>query len=101
MEDSPAPAHADSQLTIKRIGERVVSRTQPVDLSSSRHTKKARSVRSGLAVFVDAVLLFVGAEGQNRTGDTVIFSHVLYRLSYLGSLLAGNPRSWAIEDSNL
>ena len=25
-----------------------------------------------------------GAEGQNRTGDTMIFSHVLYRLSYLG-----------------
>ena len=26
-----------------------------------------------------------GAEGQNRTGDTVIFSHVLYQLSYLGT----------------
>ena len=26
-----------------------------------------------------------GAEGQNRTGDTSIFSAVLYRLSYLGS----------------
>jgi hypothetical protein len=25
-----------------------------------------------------------GAESQNRTGDTVIFSHVLYQLSYLG-----------------
>jgi hypothetical protein len=24
------------------------------------------------------------AESQNRTGDTVIFSHVLYQLSYLG-----------------
>ena len=23
-----------------------------------------------------------GAEGQNRTADTVIFSHVLYQLSY-------------------
>jgi hypothetical protein len=22
-------------------------------------------------------------EGRNRTGDTMIFSHVLYRLSYL------------------
>ena len=27
----------------------------------------------------------VGAESQNRTGDTVIFSHVLYQLSYLGA----------------
>jgi hypothetical protein len=26
-----------------------------------------------------------GAEGQNRTADTVIFSHVLYQLSYLGT----------------
>jgi hypothetical protein len=24
------------------------------------------------------------AESQNRTGDTMIFSHVLYQLSYLG-----------------
>ena len=29
---------------------------------------------------------FWGAEGQNRTGDTSIFSAVLYRLSYLGLL---------------
>jgi hypothetical protein len=28
--------------------------------------------------------LHLGAEGQNRTDDTMIFSHVLYRLSYLG-----------------
>ncbi len=26
-----------------------------------------------------------GAESQDRTGDTAIFSRVLYRLSYLGS----------------
>ena len=26
----------------------------------------------------------VGAESQNRTGDTAIFSRVLYLLSYLG-----------------
>jgi hypothetical protein len=25
-----------------------------------------------------------GAESQDRTGDTAIFSRVLYRLSYLG-----------------
>jgi hypothetical protein len=27
-----------------------------------------------------------GAEGQNRTADTRIFSPLLYRLSYLGSM---------------
>ena len=29
-----------------------------------------------------------GAQGRNRTTDTVIFSHVLYQLSYLGADLA-------------
>ena len=32
------------------------------------------------------ILTFIGAEGQNRTADTGIFSPLLYRLSYLGSL---------------
>jgi hypothetical protein len=27
-----------------------------------------------------------GAQGRNRTTDTVIFSHVLYQLSYLGAV---------------
>ena len=27
-----------------------------------------------------------GAQGQNRTADTVIFSHLLYQLSYLGAV---------------
>lgn len=31
-------------------------------------------------------LSFGNAESQNRTGDTLIFSQVLYRLSYLGLL---------------
>ena len=35
-----------------------------------------------------------GAEGQNRTADTTIFSRVLYLLSYLGERLGD-------EDSNL
>jgi hypothetical protein len=30
-----------------------------------------------------------GAQGRNRTTDTVIFSHVLYQLSYLGAGPAG------------
>ena len=29
--------------------------------------------------------LSAGAEGQNRTADTAVFSRVLYRLSYLGA----------------
>ena len=30
-------------------------------------------------------IAFLSAESQNRTGDTAIFSRVLYQLSYLGS----------------
>ena len=33
-----------------------------------------------------------GAQGRNRTTDTVIFSHVLYQLSYLGARRRGGPR---------
>jgi hypothetical protein len=34
-----------------------------------------------------------GAQGRNRTADTVIFSHVLYQLSYLGMTgRSGKPR---------
>jgi hypothetical protein len=29
--------------------------------------------------------LGIGAQGRDRTTDTVIFSHVLYQLSYLGA----------------
>ena len=28
----------------------------------------------------------IGGQGRNRTSDTVIFSHVLYQLSYLASV---------------
>ncbi len=33
-----------------------------------------------------------GAQGRNRTTDTVIFSHVLYQLSYLGAGATANDR---------
>src|SRR5437899_5139922 len=36
--------------------------------------------------------LFGGAESQDRTGDTAIFSRVLYQLSYLGPM-ANQARS--------
>ncbi len=37
-----------------------------------------------LADFSQAFVLY-GAQGQNRTADTGIFSPLLYRLSYLGA----------------
>jgi hypothetical protein len=33
----------------------------------------------------------VGAESQSRTGDTAIFSRVLYQLSYLGPAVSIDP----------
>jgi hypothetical protein len=38
-----------------------------------------------MSVIIDLEGLEIGAEGQNRTADTMIFSHVLYQLSYLGA----------------
>ena len=34
-----------------------------------------------------------GAQGRDRTTDTVIFSHVLYQLSYLGPKIWGCARA--------
>ena len=39
----------------------------------------------GIHVVSPVLLVKIGAEGQNRTADTTIFSRVLYRLSYLGT----------------
>ncbi len=35
-----------------------------------------------------------GAQGRNRTTDTMIFSHVLYQLSYLGIWRELDGRPW-------
>ena len=46
--------------------------------------------------FSSKLLKMNGAQGRDRTTDTVIFSHVLYQLSYLGTALAyrkDRPRS--------
>ena len=48
-----------------------------------------------------------GAEGRRRSGDTAIFSRVLYHLSYLGMMesgllaVAGSGPGWAKQGSNL
>ena len=36
----------------------------------------------------------VGAQDRNRTSDTVIFSHVLYQLSYLGTEPCGSEEAY-------
>src|SRR6266496_5970711 len=40
---------------------------------------------------------FVGAQDRNRTSDTVIFSHVLYQLSYLGTGSLAAPREGRVS----
>jgi hypothetical protein len=58
---------------------------------------KSRGARRNLYLFDDnafksvsrpvisraGIAMMAGGQGQNRTADTVIFSHVLYQLSYL------------------
>ena len=44
------------------------------------------------------------AEGQNRTGDTTIFSRVLYQLSYLGTRTycsRGSAQSTSLSEMTL
>ena len=53
---------------------------EPVTFSLARR----RSTTEPLPLAPMSTALPEGAEGQNRTGDTSVFSAVLYRLSYLG-----------------
>ena len=62
-------------------------------------TKAAIEIAAGLNVEYDSSIAelnmeyhsdALGAESRDRTGDTRIFSPVLYRLSYLGSRLVGD-----------
>jgi hypothetical protein len=53
----------------------VLSQSLSLAISSSSVKKLAREI---------------GAQGRNRTTDTVIFSHVLYQLSYLGGWRRGD-----------
>ena len=41
-----------------------------------------------------------GAESQIRTGDTAIFSRVLYQLSYLGNILYLSVRNFTLGESD-
>src|SRR5690606_26435896 len=54
-----------------------------------RPMRRATGTRSGAARNEPARVLQLfrldGAEGQNRTADTTIFSRMLYQLSYLGT----------------
>ena len=43
------------------------------------------------------MIMTVGAEGQNRTGDTSVFSAVLYRLSYLGAEFMVCRGLWGVK----
>ena len=43
------------------------------------------------------MFIVAGAESQNRTGDTAIFSRVLYQLSYLGGGGDSNPARLAVS----
>ena len=42
-----------------------------------------------------------GAESQNRTGDTAIFSRVLYQLSYLGERKDSSVRVGTSQDKRV
>ena len=49
-----------------------------------------RKVRCGFVFGVVVSRCWVSGQGRNRTGDTWIFSPLLYQLSYLTKLFAGD-----------
>src|SRR5262245_53816431 len=71
------------------------TRWLPMDRPGSvRTTSRPKSGVSCLYWTVLGLLGSVGgAQGRNRTTDTMIFSHVLYQLSYLGAGPARAGRS--------
>jgi hypothetical protein len=71
------PYHlATSPMIIKRAGNG--TRTRDLLLGKEVFYQLNYARRVGLLRQAE------NAESQNRTGDTMIFSHVLYQLSYLG-----------------
>ena len=58
--------------------------TSPMKWSGRRDSNPRPSPWQGDALPLRYFRSYAGAEGQNRTDDTAIFSRVLYRLSYLG-----------------
>ena len=57
-------------------------------MPKNRSTELAQNVVTLVRVAIYAG--FDGGQGRNRTADTRIFSPLLYQLSYLATLLAGN-----------
>jgi hypothetical protein len=55
-----------------------MNKTERQFVTHSAPTIRAKNDEGSIAEVWD------GAQGRNRTTDTVIFSHVLYQLSYLG-----------------
>ena len=88
-------------------GNSIVSRPQ-VPLRATRVERRTRewsAVSSRAPLFAagpvkwrQALADLFGAQGRNRTTDTVIFSHVLYQLSYLGDArkITGASQSGAV-----
>ncbi len=53
------------------------------EIDSRGHLLVTHKTEAPVATF--QVVEKSGAQGRNRTTDTMIFSHVLYQLSYLGT----------------
>jgi hypothetical protein len=54
-------------------------------IPANQATRQSECCQNDRYSFRSKLLIDYGAQGRNRTTDTVIFSHVLYQLSYLGA----------------
>ena len=67
---------------------------EPSSSSNSRHPPLIYAHRPAETACEASENLGNGAQGRNRTADTVIFSHVLYQLSYLGPPGGASRPAW-------
>jgi hypothetical protein len=85
-------------LTIETRDENEMLRSEAKKWSGRRDSNPRPSPWQGDALPTEPLPLgglrnagIVGAESQSRTGDTAIFSRVLYQLSYLGPAVSVDP----------
>src|SRR6266550_111414 len=75
-QETSAPHGAQSYQTLETVGALLTNPLDPLQRSRRCRLCRRRPPMAGIAPIASG-------EGRNRTGDTTVFSRVLYQLSYL------------------
>ncbi len=85
----PCDSSKDCPQSVTKEQARRRLETQPLAHSMLTRKELATTPRCERRAKILFYRSLPGAQGRNRTTDTVIFSHVLYQLSYLGAGCGG------------